>query len=70
MYFLAVWPSSVPPETFARKMSPVEIFGIAEVRRDELGLGALARSGRPDEDESHYAANPSSLRRRQRRNPS
>src|SRR3954447_25002165 len=28
MYFLACWPSSVPWLTFARKMSPVEIFGI------------------------------------------
>src|SRR5690348_11787792 len=30
MYFLACRPSSVPPETLARKMSPVEIFGIAK----------------------------------------
>src|SRR3954452_7472771 len=28
MNFLACWPSSVPWLTFARKMSPVEIFGI------------------------------------------
>ena len=27
MYFLASRPRSVPPETLARKMSPVEIFG-------------------------------------------
>ena len=30
MYFLAVWPSSVPPETLARKMSPVEILGMSK----------------------------------------
>src|SRR6266536_2741440 len=28
MYFLASLPRSVPPDTFARKMSPVEIFGM------------------------------------------
>src|SRR5882757_311066 len=28
MYFLASLPRSLPPDTFARKMSPVEIFGM------------------------------------------
>src|SRR5262249_19712051 len=28
MYFFAIRPRSVPPDTLARKMSPVEIFGI------------------------------------------
>src|SRR4051794_38814275 len=30
MYFLAIRPSSVPPDTLARKMSPVEIFGMVK----------------------------------------
>ena len=53
MYFLASLPSSVPPETLARKMSPVEIFGIVEVLGDELRLRALTGAWRADEDESH-----------------
>ena len=54
MYLLAPRArAAVPWLTLARKMSPVEIFGHADVRRDELRLGALARAGGPDEDEPH-----------------
>ena len=53
MYLRASTPRSVPSLTFARKMSPVEIFGHREVRGDELRLRALPGSGRPDEDEPH-----------------
>ena len=53
MYFFASRPSSVPSLTFARKMSPVEIFGTAKCAGDELRLGALAGPRRPDQDEPH-----------------
>ena len=52
MYFLAVRPSSVPPETLARKMSPVEILGMPKCGGDELGLGSLARARRTDHHQS------------------
>ena len=45
----------MPSLTFARKMSPVEIFGTAKCDGDELRLGALPRTGRPDQDEPHLA---------------
>ena len=53
MYFLASSPSSVPSLTLARKMSPVEIFGMPKCEAMNCGLGALAGSWRPDEDEPH-----------------
>ena len=54
----SAWPrcrAAVPWETLARKMSPVEIAGIAEVLGDELGLGALAGPGRAHQHQPHLA---------------
>src|SRR3954463_10482829 len=47
MYFLACWPSSVPWLTFARKMSPVEIFGIPRWAEMNWACGPFPAPGGP-----------------------
>ena len=51
MYRLASMPSSVPSATCARSMSPVEMCGSAEVLAQALGLRALARARRAEQDQ-------------------
>ena len=47
------WPSSEPEARSARIMSPVEIWGTFEQVHQALGLRALARTGRSEQNEIH-----------------
>ena len=48
MYFLASSRASVPSLTLARKMSPVEIFGIAKCDAMNCACVPFPRPGGPD----------------------
>ena len=69
MNFFACWPSSVPPDTFARKMSPVEIFGMSKCAAMNSAWVPLPAPGGPTR--TSLIAPPSGAHAAaQRRNPS
>ena len=53
MIALARLPTGVPAATAARSMSPVESCDDAVLRDQPLRLRALARAGRPEQDQPH-----------------
>ena len=53
MMSFAFWPIGVPALIAARSMSPVESCDDPVLLDEPLRLGALARAGRPEQDQPH-----------------